>query len=254
MSKTETDTRKNLLSRIFEPFIRSGDPAPERDSAAPATDTTNLETAIEKSVARLNELHATWRKLGGLRAKEISKKESIEQELKDLDAQRIEALTAHRISGNESDLKSADGLYGQIEKRKREVADISGVAKAIEQKIAALKEPIETADRGYRINLGKFLDTQMDRLVAQYNAITPEFVRIVTDIDALYKMMIEYGCGNSNGWWRDAHVPTIKPRDGYIYPPIMDTTSREFDTVSRRRALELIDSFKEGGYMSRFDK
>ncbi len=254
MAKTETDTRKNLLSRIFEPFIRSGDLAPERNSPAPVSDTTDLETAIEKSVARLNELHVARRKLGGLRAGEIGKKESIERKLRELDAQRIEALTANRISGNEKDKQRADELYGQIEKLNREVADISGVAKSIEQKIVALKEPIETADRGYRINLGKFFDAQMDVLAGRYNAIVPEFVQVVTDIDALYKTMIEYGCGNSNGWWRDARVPTIKPRDGFIYPPIMDTTNREFDTVSRRRALELIDAFKEGGYMSRFDK
>jgi hypothetical protein len=252
MSKTNDEN--NILSRVFGSFFRDGYPASERDSAAPATDTTNLETAIEKSVAQLNDLHATWKKLGGLRANEIRKHESIKQELESLDAQRIEALTAHRISGNENDLKRADELYGQIEKRKREVADISGVAKAIEQKIAALKGQIETADRGYRINLGKFFDAQMDVLAGRYNAIAPEFVRVVTDIDALYKTMLEYQCGDSNGWWKDARVPTIKPRDGKIYPPIMDTTSSEFDTASRRRALELIAAFKEGGYMSRFDK
>ena len=245
---------KHALSKIFGPFLRSGDPAPERDSVATVADTTNLETEIEKSVAMLNELHATKMKLRGLHASEIGKKESIEQKSRELDAQRIEALTAHRISGNERDLKRADELYGQIEKWKREVADISDVAKAIEQRITALNKQIETAARGYRMDLGKFLDTHMDVLVGRYNAIVPEFVQVVTDIDALYKTMIEYGSGNSNGWWRDARAPTIKPRDGFIYPPIMDTTSREFDTVTRRRALELIDAFKEGGFMSRFDK
>jgi hypothetical protein len=66
--------------------------------------------------------------------------------------------------------------------------------------------------------------------------------------------MLEYGCGNSNGWWKDARAPTIKPRDGFIYPPIMDTRTSEFDTASRRRALEFIDAFKKGGFMSRFEK
>jgi hypothetical protein len=245
---------KNALSKIFGPFFHGGDPAPERNSPASVSDTTNLETEIEKSVAQLNALYATRMKLRGLHAGEIGKKESTGQKLRVLDAQRIETLTAHRISKDEKEKQRADEMYGQIEKLKLELADISGVAQLIEQKIAALDEQIKTADRGYRIDLGKFFDAQMDGLVARYNDIAPEFVQVVTDIDALYKTMIEYGCGNSNGWWKDARVPTIKPRDGFIYPPIMDTTTREFDTASRRRALELIDAFKKGGFMSRFDK
>lgn len=244
----------NVLSKIFGPLFRSGDPAPERDSAAPVTDTTNLETEIEKSVAQLDSLYGTKAKLRGLHAAELRNKESLEHRLQELDAQRVDALTERRISKNEKDKQRADELLKQIEHLKREMADISAVANAFEKKIAALNEPIKTAERGYRIDLGKFFDTQMDRLVAEYNDIAPEFARIVTNIDALYKTMIEYQCGNSNGWWRDARAPTIKPRDGHIYSPIMDTTSKEFDAASRRRALELMDAFKEGRFISRFDK
>jgi hypothetical protein len=245
---------KNALSKIFGPLFRGSDPAPERDSAVPATDTVNLENEIEKSVAQINSLYDKKMKLLGVRANELRKKETIEQQLQELDAQRIGFLTEHRISGSEQDKQRADELLVQIEQLKREVADTSAIVDSIEQKIVDLNGEIGTAERGYRIDLGKFFDAQMDALVGRYNIIVPEFVQAVTDIDALYRTMIEYGCGNSNGWWRDARVPTIKPRDGFIYPPILDTTSREFDTVSRRRALELIDAFKEGGFMSRFDK
>ncbi len=245
---------KNALSKIFGPLFRGSDPAPERASAVPATDTVNLENEIEKSVAGINSLYDKKMKLLGVRANELRKKETIEQQLQELDAQRIGYLTEHRISGSEQDKQRADELLVQIEQLKREAADTSAIVDSIEQKIADLNGEIGTAERGYRIDLGKFFDVQLDGLVAQYNAIASDFVRIVTDIDALQKTMIEYGCGNSNGWWRDARAPVIKPRDGHGYPPMLDTTSREFDTASRRRALELIDAFKKGGYMSRFDK
>lgn len=241
---------KNILSRIFGSFARGANSAPETSDAA----TSVIETEIEKRVGRINSLYGTKMKLRGLHTEELEKKDSIEHQLRELDAQRVEALTAYRISKNENDNKRAADLLEQIEPLKREMADISAVANAIAQKIADLNEPIKEAERGYRIDLGKFFDTQMDGLVAEYNDIAPEFARIVTNIDALQKTMIEYQSGNSNGWWRDARAPTIKPRDGHIYSPIMDTTSREFDSVSQRRALELIAAFKEGGFMSRFDK
>lgn len=254
MAKTETDTSKNLLSRIFGSFVRSGDYAPENGGVEPAHDTGNLETAIEKSVAGINALYDRKAKLLGVRAAELRKKETIEQQLQKLDAQRVQFLTEHRISGGEQDKQRAAELLEQIERLKREMADIAAIVDAIEQKVADLNGEIVTAERGYRINLGKFLDTQMDGLVAVYNEMAPEFARIVTDIEALYRTMMKYQCGNTNGWWRDARIPTIKPREGHIYPPILDTTSKEFDIAGSRRALELIAAFREGGYFSQFDK
>jgi len=221
---------------------------------APVAGTVNLETEIEKSVTRIFSLYEKKKKLLGVRAEELGKNETFEHQLQELGAQRVEALTAHRISKNDQDKQRADDLFETMERLKREMADIAAVVNALEQKIADLNGKIGTAERGYRIDLGKFFDVQMDGLVAVYNEIAPEFARIVTDIEALYRTMMKYQCGNTNGWWRDARIPTIKPRDGHIYPPILDTASREFDTASNDRALELTAAFKEGGYMSRFDK
>lgn len=250
MNKLGNEARGNALSRIFGKFVDTTDHGSvNNNSASPVAD--KIESAIESSVIQLNELIAEKVKLQRLRTQETDKKESLDTQTQELESQRIEALTAHRIAGGEKDKQRADDLLKQIEQLKQNAMDATGIAGSIERKIAAIDDEINTADRVYRINLGKFFDNQMDNLVAEYNDLAPRFARIVTDIDALYRMMIQYGAGNSNGWWRDARAPAIKPRDGHIYPAIVDTTSAEFDDTARRRASEIIEAFKKAGFMWR---
>ncbi len=254
MSSPDNETRRNAFSRILGKLAgivaRKSD---DSDIAVAAADMTQ-ETEIEKSVRALDDLLGEKTRLQGVLDGEIRKKESLDEQIQTLESQRIDALTAHRISDDEKDRQRAEELLKQIEQLKQDMADASAIANSIKGKTSALQEKIGSATHEYRIHLGKLFDEQMDLLVEEYNDIASKFARVTIDIDAIYRLMINCGCGNSNGWWRDARAPTIKPRDGRIYPPIMDTTSRDFDAAARARVSELSTMFKEAGFMWQFDR
>lgn len=255
MSTIESEMRGGIISKLLGKFSGTTEGESVNNNSAPAVaETAKAETEmpVEQCVARLDELTAEKTRLRGIRARELDRKESLDEQIQALDQQRIDALTAFRVDGSEQDKQRAEELFKQIEQLKQDAADAVSIAASVERKMAEIDREVGLSEAGYRAELGKFLDAQMDLLVAVYNNLTPEFTRIVTDIDALYRVMLQCGAGNSNGWWKDARVPTIKPRDGRIYDAILDTNSAEFDAAARDRASEYIVAFKNDGLMWRF--
>lgn len=249
-------TTERLLPRIFDSLVGRSDKNTESDDAiensklCDQTAVSSEQDFMKTRIAELNELNNRISSLRGLHRQEIEMKEALGERLQTIETQRIDALTAHRISGDESDKLKADELRAEAALLERNVKDNTSVAEVIFGKIKILEAQREEARGRYLNDLGRFFDHKMAQLVERYNQIVPDLTDVLTDIAALYEMMIRYRTGNSNGWWGQAHLPTIKPGDGKVYTPILDAQSNIFQQHVARRVEDLIAAFKEAGDMS----
>jgi hypothetical protein len=243
-SPTTAKPKQSGLTKTFLALL--GRSSAEQQEAAKAAQ-PHLQASGE-SRADLSRLKDERARLRGLHNTEIEKQAEIEAQLQAVEAERIEALADHRVSGDAKRGERAQELLAKASALRQDISDASAVAARIQSKIDALKPEIESAMRSYRVDFGKFLENQMAAIAAEYRDQAEKVAEITVTIAALQAVMVRYGCGNSNGFWGNAHVPQIIPGDGRVHEPFLDAGSRRFGDLVPVRASELINELAEQGF------
>ena len=219
------------LKPLISTFAAGSEPAPEQ----------RRYFALRESVAKLRAALAS----------EAQRRQQLEARIQELDAQRIEALTEHRLSAEDCAAQRAAGLAAELEPLRSAAADAGAIAAGIDARIAALLPALDQAATHARQELGRHLEQQFAELAARYQAQAPEVAELAVQLAAVQALMVRFRCGNSNGFGRDIRLPTITPGDAREAPTLVDGRSAEFDRLAGAIANELAGELTAAGYSSR---
>lgn len=204
--------------------------------------------ASSKSRTELSRLKDERARLRGLHNAELEKQAELEAQLQAVEAERIEALAEHRMSGDATLEERAEELLVKATALRQAISDTAAVAARIQARVEALKPEIDNALSAYRTEFGQFLDAQMREAADAYRTQALRLAETITTIAALQQLMIRLGAGNSNGFWSDARLPQIVPGDGRIHSPLLDAATPAFADRVSQRAAELAHELAALGF------
>lgn len=247
MSALASKTATSLLSRLLAPFSSNTEGKDGAEDRHP-----QLKAAYE-SVTKLNELFAEKRRLSGLIEAERVKLVDLDEKLARTDAERIEALTEGRISGDEAAKKLAVKKLDECTAIRQELNDAQAVADGIAARIGAIEPKIAGLKRDYLCDLGQFLNGMYVELAGHYNEVAPQAAEAALQLAALHNVMMRYLTGNTNGFERRIYLPACVPFEGRTRDPILDTDTRKFSDGATARMEAILAELKNAGFIWRFD-
>lgn len=182
-----------------------------------------------ESVRHYQALRTEAERLEGLRREEADKADGLAEQIADLEAERIAALTEHRVEGNEEALGLADKLLDQLTRLQQWQADARGIAANIEVRLVNLRGDIDDAREAARLALGEQFDAWASALSVRYrDLITRELIDTVTAMAVVNSLMVKLGVGNSNGFDHDFRLPAMVHREWRPCEPLLDGHSGSF--------------------------
>jgi hypothetical protein len=232
-SEPEKPSMLNRVKKLFE--------APK--SAVPVPTATG-NGAIERLHAILQERD----RVSHLVYEENKRAESLSEQLRDKDEERIDALTKARLEGRESDDESCAFVLAEAEVLRRGIEESQAVAKKLRAGLDALDRQIAPLKDAYRQELGIYLDGLYRAAIEQYNARAGDLANAVLRVAAIRRIMIRRMLGNSNGWNGDILLPTMKWQEGNTLLPMLDGGTRGFAERAERRAAEVEEELREFGF------
>lgn len=243
---TERSNKNSLSKALREIFMRPNaqQPAEAGDEERPAP----LEHDASKSRHELNRVNDERQHLRTVHREEVNRKAELEALLEIIEAQRVDALARHRMTGDAKDGELAHQLLTRTKAIRQDIVDSAAVAERIQAKVREIEAEREHRLQIYRTDFGALLDLQMANAADEYRKRAEEAAEAIILIAAIQKLMIRYGAGNSNGFWGQAHLPQIVAGDGRAHPAILDAGNRQFAESVGRRMDEMLDRLRELGY------
>lgn len=185
--------------------------------------------ATPESVRHYQALRTEAERLEGLRREEADKANGLAEQIVGFEAERIAALTDHRVEGNEEAVGRSDRLLDQLTRLQRQQADARGIAANIQERLANLHADIDDAREAARLALGEQLDAWASALSVRYRAlITKELIDTMTAMAVVNSLMIKLGVGNSNGFDHDFRLPAMVHREWRPCESLLDGHSGPF--------------------------
>jgi len=184
-------------------------------------------------------------------AEEEERRHEQAERLKRKDAERIDALTAARLSGHKEDKRRSDALLADSEAvtLRREIDDSKAVDGRLRARWEELSREIRSRDLRYREAQAIFLEDVFEKLIARYNALAPEVAEIVLQIAAVRRVMIARGAGDTNGWDGAILLPGMKAGRGIYIDPILDGGSSEFGNAADQRKAGIAQAMRAAGFI-----
>lgn len=234
------------LKTVFAQLLTGGD-------SDTAEATPKVLKSSYASLNELNEVMAEQRRLGQLKREQDASESRLLEEIRALDAKRIELLTANLVNGEGAKNEETEALAEQIAEKKRQHADASLVAATISKKIDAMNGRRDELKRSYLGELGVFLDGTFKGLATEYDEKARDLADIVLQIGALQQVMMLYKAGNSNGFDRRVYLPKIVAGEGSRRGGILDGDSTEFREGAARHQALIQEQLRSAGFVHRFD-
>lgn len=211
---------------------------------------TNVDN-MNASLRQYRQLLENSRKLREAETAEVERAQNLRAQFAGLDAQRIEALTECRLSGNHEAAQRAAELAEQIAPLQRAATDAEAIAAGIDSRLAALASVIEQAARHARQDLGLALEQKFCAVAQCYQEQAQEVAELALQIAALQALMMRLRCGNTNGFDGSIRLPAATPGDARTSEPLVDGHSTEFRRAAESIAEVLAGDLLAAGYSSR---
>lgn len=238
---------RSMFASLKSLFVSRPDrPAAEPDMGRALA--ASQRASASEILDRLKAMLAQRERAHGIAEAERLRVGELEERLESMGAERIGVLTAARIEGGEEAKARADDLTAQCEAVRREIAD----AKAIESNLRSMQEDlgrqIDAMKPAYRHAVGGVLDALYAEAMARYNESAPSVAAAALRVAAIRRVMVRHGCGNSNGWSGEIHLPGMKPGIGSGIAPILVAGSAEFDRAATGMEANVLRAIQEAGF------
>jgi hypothetical protein len=173
--------------------------------------------------------------------------------LEQVEGDRIRAIAAARIAGNEQRADLAESLRAEAAALRQAIDDSEGVVAQMGEALAQLETELQVLKRMYLHELGAYLTNAYGQMMERYNALAPDVAEIVLQIAAMRRVMMLYKAGNSNGWDGGVLLPSMRPGEGRYMEPMLVGDSRAFAEGANARMDAIIAQLKAAGFEWRFD-
>lgn len=179
-------------------------------------------------IKRLRELMAERSRVQSLIYEEKQRVEALGEQARQRDEDRIEALTASRLSGQDADSQQAATLFSEATALRREIEESSAVATRLSARVDELNASIKAHQWAYKQAEAKFLDDLYKKSMEAYNALAPGVAQAVLRVAAVRRVMMRRLVGNTNGWNGQILLPGMVPREGRYIAAILDGSDQQF--------------------------